>query len=209
MLALPARSMEGVRPGRLRLKGQGRPAKRVAEVAVPVESRSPPKREREPEPTVASALPEVSVGSGRIRTSGTTVTGVGTRFRREVRPGDALRVIDPVSAKEELRVVSMVVSDESAGISSAFPNAITDPSPFSVVRLPKSHAVSSEPKRSRLTEDSSFAGEYSGREVTVRVKHGGGYKIVKRPVAEDDGGSEVSRERLLDARSRLSRDKFC
>jgi hypothetical protein len=56
-------------------------------------------------------------GRGRIITSGTTVHGTdGTKFLSELRVGDAIEVRQPVSLKEEVRVVKMVLSDAAAGI---------------------------------------------------------------------------------------------
>lgn len=63
-----------------------------------------------------SAAPTRTPGSGKLITSGTTVHGVGTRFKDELKVGDAVEVAHPVSLKAEIRVVKMVLSDTSCGI---------------------------------------------------------------------------------------------
>ena len=60
-------------------------------------------------------------GSGRITTSGTTVQGHnGTKFMSELCVGDGVVVQHPTSLVEETKIVRMVLSDVSIGISSAF-----------------------------------------------------------------------------------------
>ena len=71
----------------------------------------------------AARVPEIVVltGTGRISTSGTTVQGhEGTKFMRELRAGDAVVITHPTTLCDETRLVKMVLSDSSMGISSAF-----------------------------------------------------------------------------------------
>jgi len=144
--------MEGVvvGKGKLRLKGAASKRPRESKAAA-----SSPKRAKGADsqaattalPPAASATEAISIvnGTGGVRSSGNTVTGIGTSFRRQVRVGDGLRVVDPVSAAEEIRVVTMVVSDTSLAVSSAFPNALSSTTPFVLVRLPKARPAVSAP----------------------------------------------------------------
>jgi hypothetical protein len=65
---------------------------------------------------VVIAPPQRVVGSGAIITSGTSVHGTGTLFFAELKVGDAIEVNHPVSQKNEVRIVKMVLSDSSLGI---------------------------------------------------------------------------------------------
>lgn len=63
-----------------------------------------------------AAAPTRTQGVGKLITSGTTVHGVATKFKEELKVGDAIEVAHPVSLKAEVRVVKMVLSDVSCGI---------------------------------------------------------------------------------------------
>jgi hypothetical protein len=68
---------------------------------------------------------QITVGSGKIITSGTVVTGLGTKFEQELAVGDAMIVV--LDGKQEMRVVKMRLSDISCGISSAFSSSLVTP----------------------------------------------------------------------------------
>jgi hypothetical protein len=51
---------------------------------------------------------------------GITVSGHGTKFMEELSPGDAILVFHPSTLLEETKIVRMVLSATSMGISSAF-----------------------------------------------------------------------------------------
>ena len=78
--------------------------------------------------------PQIMVGSGKIITSGTVVTGLGTKFDRELAVGDAMIIV--LDGKQEMRVVKMRLSDTSCGISSAFSSSLVTPTPFQIIRKP-------------------------------------------------------------------------
>jgi hypothetical protein len=150
-------------------------------------------------------------GTGRISTSGTTVLGhEGTKFLSELHAGDAIIVTHPVSLVSETRIVKMVVSNVSIGISSAFSTDLISTVTFRYVKTPE--ALVKEPKRPKKTgaeEDDSY-GAMEGLKAqdgtfSYRVmRHGKtGYDIV----TEDVG--ERSREDLLNTRSKKKADRMC
>eukprot|EP00521_Asterionellopsis_glacialis_P009637 CAMPEP_0195288778 /NCGR_PEP_ID=MMETSP0707-20130614/5303_1 /TAXON_ID=33640 /ORGANISM="Asterionellopsis glacialis, Strain CCMP134" /LENGTH=213 /DNA_ID=CAMNT_0040348681 /DNA_START=116 /DNA_END=753 /DNA_ORIENTATION=- len=78
----------------------------------------------------------VKEGSGGITTSGTVVTGHnGTRFEKELSNGDAIVVA--VNGQEEMRVVTMRLSNVSCALSSAFSQNLKSPTEFSIIPKPR------------------------------------------------------------------------
>lgn len=69
-------------------------------------------------------------GTGRITSSSTTIQGHGTKFIEELSPGDAIIVFHPTTLQEETKVVRMVLSPISIGISSAFSSDLISTTPF-------------------------------------------------------------------------------
>lgn len=164
-------------------------------------------------PAAPSNPPPIVVlsGTGRISTSGTTVMGhEGTKFLTELHVGDAIIVTHPVSLVGETRIVKMVLSNVSIGISSAFSTDLISTVAFRYVKTPE--AMVKAPKRPKKTgaeEDDSY-GAMEGLKVqdgtfSYRVmRHGKtGYDIV----TEDVG--ERSREELLDTRAKKKADRMC
>jgi hypothetical protein len=78
-----------------------------------------------------------------MTSSGTTIQGHATNFIEELSPGDAIIVFHPTTLHEETKIVRMVLSPISIGISSAFstdlisttPFKSVDPCPFSSLTL--------------------------------------------------------------------------
>jgi hypothetical protein len=107
-----------------------------------------------------------------------------------------------------VRVVTMVISDTQAAISSAFPVTTAKmPSSFRVLRVGAGRPGASASKRPKGAEDDdTYAGEYSGGAglQTWREKVGGSYRV--RTGASAAG---MTREELLDMRARQGRDKHC
>jgi len=210
--------------GKLRLKG--RPPKRA-----PKRERPPAPAPAEPAPAApgpaapaaedAAAAPEPKradhgkeaeaprrqaiEGTGKVSSSGRTLTGHGTEFRKELKVGDAVDVVNPDTAAQEIRVVTMVLSDTAASLSAPFPSGVREPSPFRVLKAPARRAAAASAPGA-AAEDDSFAGEYSAAKGVVRwrEKVGGSYTLREEAVKGD-----VSRSDLLAMRSKRKRDKFC
>jgi hypothetical protein len=87
----------------------------------------------------AAALPTCQTPVGAITTSGTVVTGYETRFTRDVSVGDALIVTIKGSGgkQQEMRIVTMRLSDMSLNLSSAFSANVTVATTFQVMAKPK------------------------------------------------------------------------
>lgn len=76
-------------------------------------------------------------GTGRITSSSTTIHGHGTKFIEELSPGDAIIVFHPTTLHEETKIVRMVLSPVSIGISSAFSTDLISTTPFKYIKAPK------------------------------------------------------------------------
>jgi hypothetical protein len=72
-------------------------------------------------------------GTGRITSSGTTIQGHSTKFLEELSPGDAIIIFHPTTLHEETKIVRMVLSSISIGISSAFSSDLISTTPFKFV----------------------------------------------------------------------------
>jgi hypothetical protein len=147
-------------------------------------------------------------GTGRITTSGTVVTGVGTRFEKELNQGDAL--IIGAGESQEMRVVTMRLSDASCAISSSFGENCKLPTPFFVIRKPRNTEKESrvqllkEQEEKHEMEQQAF-GTYQGDELVYREKTElGNYRIKRVKV---DG--PTTRGDLLSMRTKKKSDKYC
>ena len=162
----------------------------------------------------AAVAPKVVSCTGEITTSGKVVSGNGTKFEREISVGDALIVMVANSQtgqeQQEMRVVTMRLSNISLSLSSPFSESIRNPTKFSVIRKPRDEvkqrrlAERSE-QLSRKEEEEKASGTFGSTEELVyreRTEHGS-YRIKRAKV---DG---VSRESLLDMRSKKTSDKYC
>jgi hypothetical protein len=148
---------------------------------------------------------KILVGTGRFLSSGTAVQGVETQFQAELKVGDALIVRHPSTLQEETRIVTMVLSSISISVSSPFSTDLISATAFSFISAPKEQldvAREADAKRQKHAEAEKQAfGTYAGggavgETITMRVKHGLGYKIVQ---VQNTKGS-LSREELLDMR---------
>mmetsp|Transcript_11821 Transcript_11821/g.16270 ORF Transcript_11821/g.16270 Transcript_11821/m.16270 type:complete len:214 (-) Transcript_11821:1411-2052(-) len=153
-------------------------------------------------------------GTGRLTSSGTTIQGHYTEFMNQLSPGDAIIIVHPTSLQEETKVVRMVLSNVSIGISSSFSSDLISTTPFRYIKAPKD-PVNNEDKeqkaieRKHKVEENAF-GTYAskgGEKFVYRVKKEGaygGYKIVTESTQ-----STMSREELLDMRKKKKSDRFC
>jgi hypothetical protein len=152
---------------------------------------------------------QVTVGSGKIITSGTVVTGLGTKFEQELAVGDAMIVV--LDGKQEMRVVKMRLSDISCGISSAFSSSLVTPTTFQIIRKPTNSKEEAKQKRDQTQkerdelEQSAF-GTFRGTNELVyreRTEHGN-YRIQKVGL-----GVDKTRTELLSMRAKKTSDKYC
>jgi len=171
--------------------------------------------------------PTIQKGTGQIITSGTVVTGFNTKFRSEFISGDAIIVkFEPQNQdqgkipKEEMRVITMCLSDTSCAISSAFSTDLRAHTSFSFVRKPKDEQKEREEARSKQKEDwmetertafglygsGSGNGGTGGNNVLIYRKktETGSYVIKKEKLNE-----EVSRVDLLNMRAKKKSDRYC
>ncbi len=159
---------------------------------------------------------KVVSGTGLIYTSSITVHGVGTQFMKELAVGDAIVVMHPTSLREETKIVKMVLSDVSIGISSAFSSDLISNTPFSYIKATPAketeegrRAREKKEQEQRQRQEAQAVGTYAsqgGEKFVYRVKNEGsfgGYKIV----SEAAGGR--SREQLLDMRTKKKSDRYC
>jgi len=159
---------------------------------------------------------EIQNGTGRISSSNTTITGHYTKFMDELAVNDAIIITHPITLQQETKIVRMVVSNTSMGISSAFSTDLISTTSFRYIKAPKEYREKekekniSNPKGEKLKDEEALAygtyGSKGGQELVYRVKKEGsfgGYKVVKEQV------SNASRENLLEQRSKKKSDRFC
>lgn len=150
------------------------------------------------------SAPTISVASGKITTSGTVVTGYETKFGKEVRVGDALLV------GSVMRVVTIVLSETSINLSSAFPDDFKQPTKFSYVAKPRNQEIDAKvveiKKKKAETEKAEHAfGGYAGSEVVYRERTEHGSYRTKRAGTAD----HLTRSDLLEIRAKKTSDKYC
>ena len=158
-------------------------------------------------------------GSGRMTSSGNTIQGHDTKFEEELCPGDAIIVFHPQSLRDETKIVRMVLSNLSIGISSAFSCDLVSTTPFKYIKAPKEELSTAALKeiqekkvRKRDDMERDAFGTYAsggGEKFVYRVRNKsayGGYKIVTENVKK---GEEASRESFLIKRSKHKADRHC
>ncbi|GMF29529.1 unnamed protein product [Phytophthora fragariaefolia] len=188
--------------GKLQLKGglSLKPAKKHKKKKNKKEEKDEDKKEKkrdreQPQEPAATRLQLVKTrGSGRLLSSGTTLMGLpGCRFLQELSVGDAVVVQHPTSLREETRIVRMVLSDVSAGVSSAFSSDLVSSTPFQYIKAPpedetreQQQQQENKKKKRKVDEQTAFGtyagGTEKGGQITYRVKKSGaygGYAIVK------------------------------
>jgi hypothetical protein len=143
-------------------------------------------------------------GTGTLRTSSTTVYGIGTRFLDEVKAGDVLEI------GSEARPVAFVLSATSIGLSEPFSVDVAVPAPFTVAHLVEHDAATLDPVEfSRKAATARFADVErqtgAGTRIQIKGDSKGTYSF-----ASAIGAAAASREDQLDARAKArGRDKFC
>jgi len=153
-------------------------------------------------------------GTGRITSSGTTIHGHDTKFMTQLSAGDAIIISHPMSMRDETKIVKMVLSDVSIGVSSGFSSDLISTASFKYIKAPKDEeaedaAQQKGKKRANDAEAEAF-GTYAsdgGQRFTYRERKPGaygGYRIVN-----ESTGTRLSREALLDKRAKKKADRFC
>jgi hypothetical protein len=180
------------------------------------------------------AVPVIQNGTGLIVTSGSVVSGINTKFRRELNVGDAILVRlapDPEADnsiskinneeqhQEEMRVITICLSDTSCNVSSAFTRSHSTPIEFRCIRKPRNITHREVTRQKEMSEKArrdeeqraggvytTLAGESTAPELVYHEKMGGSYRI-KREILV--GAKDVSRTGLMEMRSKKKSDKYC
>ena len=152
--------------------------------------------------------PKIHSGRGSITTSGTVVTGQETKFTKDLRQGDALLVT--IGNQEEMRVITMLLSDISINLSSPFSQNLIQPTSYRYIPKPRNTQREAKQARERavreaVEEEAKASGTGSARELVYRERTAhGSYRIRRKEL-----DSEISREELLNLRSKKTSDKYC
>lgn len=149
-------------------------------------------------------VPTLQEGEGMIMSSGTVLMGHETNFSEIINAGDAILVKVPSKSKdgsntmvEEMRVITMRLSDASASISSAFSSDLKSPTSFQYIAKPRNQRKEKveKEKNARLTKqeiERSAFGTYQGTEFVYRERtENGGYRIRRESVRDDSTRSDL------------------
>ena len=165
-----------------------------------------------PEEPKHKQAPKLQNGTGQLTTSGTVVTGHNTRFQKDLAVGDAILV--NVNGNQEMRVITMCLSDSSLNLSSSFSHNLSEPTQFQFIRKPRAKDSSIVAKQKAAEELASAGRQAAGlygtgsnaNELVYREKtEHGSYRIRRVQVADKD----VSRGDLLEMRTKKKSDKYC
>lgn len=165
----------------------------------------------EPQTTSSTVAPVMKQGTGKITTSGTVVTGHDTKFEKELNIGDAILCVLE-NGTEELRVITMRLSNVSLNLSSAFSKNIKIPSTFHFIRKPrdiqKERTDAQKRQMDTLQEQRTHVFDlYSNESLVYREKtETGSYRIRREHVGS---GESKTRGSLLELRAKKSSDKYC
>ena len=153
--------------------------------------------------------PSISAGSGLISTSGTVVTGHATSFKTDLRIGDA--IMANTQKGEEMRIVTMVLSQISISISSAFSSDLKTPTQYKFINKPRDVNKEKADRARKAMADKEEVerlamGTYGNKgEIVYREKTEHGSYRIRREQAD----GEMSRSDLLSARSKKKSDRYC
>lgn len=153
--------------------------------------------------------PSISTGNGLISTSGTVVTGHGTSFKSDLRIGDA--IIAHTLRGEEMRIVTMVLSQISISISSAFSSDLKTPTQYKYIVKPR------DIKKERADKAQKALAEKEEVEARAMGTYGNKGEIVYREKTEhgsyrirrEQTDVEMSRSDLLSVRAKKKSDRYC
>uniref|UniRef100_A0A7S3PDW8 Uncharacterized protein n=1 Tax=Amphora coffeiformis TaxID=265554 RepID=A0A7S3PDW8_9STRA len=187
----------------------------AAKASVAAASALPETAESDQKPAAAPRVatttvtpPKIHTGRGTITTSGTVVTGHDTKFTKELRQGDALLV--QVGQQDEMRVITMLLSDISINLSSPFSENMVKPVSFRYI--PKPRNTQREAKQARekaareaVEEEANASGTGTSQELVYRERTAHGSYRIRRKQFD----TELSREELLNMRAKKASDKYC
>lgn len=154
--------------------------------------------------------PNIKSGQGMITTSSNVVSGHGTAFKTELRVGDAI-IARTHKGADEMRVITMVLSQISISISSAFSSDLRTGTPFSYINKPRDDKKekAARTRKARLEQEAveeRAMGTYGSKGEIIyreRTEHGG-YRIRKEKTSED-----LTRSDLLSVRAKKKSDRYC
>jgi hypothetical protein len=158
--------------------------------------------------------PQVQMGTGTITTSGTVVTGHGTKFTSQLRVGDALLLSHDEKTDATMRVITMILSDTSLNMSTALLTQceLRTPTTYQFIAKPRNmqeearQQKKQKDEQSQLEKQHAFGTYAATTELVYREKtEHGGYRIRREQV---DGGS-TTRGDLLHMRTKKKSDKYC
>lgn len=180
--------------------------------AADVERKPAPVEPPVPAPTPAVMTPTIRTGRGTITTSGTVVTGLDTKFTKDLRQGDALLIRREDTGQDEMRVITMLLSDISINLSSPFSVNLTKPSTYRFIPKPRNKTRETKQAREKAAREAieeearaSGTGAAAAQELVYRERTAhGSYRIRRKQL---DG--EASREELLNLRAKKTSDKYC
>jgi hypothetical protein len=175
--------------------------------------------------TAMPQQPVICKGQGKLTSSGTVLMGIDTKFNSCINVGDAIIVHVPTSSennddnetREEMRIITMRLSDTSASISSSFSQDLKIATAFQYISKPKNLQKERDEraKKDRLAKeevDRNAFGTYKssgssggGQELVYRERTEHGSYRIRREVVDDN----VCRSDLLDMRLQKKSDKFC
>lgn len=162
--------------------------------------------------------PKIQDGDGLVTSSSTVITGYETSFLKTLNVGDAILVnvqLKDGTIREEMRVLTMRLSDTSANISSAFTEDVSRPTSYRYITKPKH---TQKEKQEKMKKDKSSQEELnrnafgtyssegsSGKQFVYRERtEHGSYRIKKETISKD-----ISRTQLLEMRAQKKSDKYC
>ena len=151
---------------------------------------------------------KVQQGSGRILTSGKSVHGKDTYFMKELKLGDEIIVTNPTSLLKETRKLTAILSDKSAGINEPFTVDLVSYSQYEFRKqneLKEKDLSLDEKYQIKLNDMSKKIKKEDKSILEFREKKGmWGYKKISEELS-----GQLTKEQLLDIRSKKNRDKFC
>ena len=161
--------------------------------------------------------PKIQIGDGLVTSSSIVITGYETSFLKTLNVGDAILVnvqLKDGTTREEMRVLTMRLSDTSASISSAFTEDVSRPTSYRYNTKPNTQKEKLEKVKkdmhSKEELNRNAFGTYSadgsnGKQFVYRERtEHGSYRIKREAVSEN-----VSRTKLLEMRAQKKSDKYC
>jgi hypothetical protein len=154
--------------------------------------------------------PSITNGNGLISTSGTVVSGHNTSFKSDLRIGDA--IIANTQKGEEMRIVTMVLSQVSISISSAFSSDLKTPTQYKFIVKPRDlKRERADKARKAMAEKEEVEARAMGTygtntgEIIYREKTEHGSYRIRREQTD----VEMSRSDLLSVRAKKKSDRYC